>query len=229
MLNRLIRHIKGSNTYTLDKDLKKIDLFIILKQRLSQFIRGFFKKIFLNKSKGVMFVGSNVKIHHANKFVSGKGLIVEDNVYINALSKQGVFVGNNVTIQRGCTIVCTGVIRDLGEGVTIGNNVGLNIGCYIAGQGGVVIGNSVIIGPNVKIFSENHIFSDINCLIKDQGETRKKVQIGDNCWLGAGVTVLAGVNIGQGCVVAAGAVVTKSFGDNLILGGVPAKIINNRK
>ena len=126
MLNKLIRHIKGSNSYKLDENLTRLDLFIILKQRFFQVIRGFFAKIVIKGSAGFIFIGRNVKIRHANNFKSGSGLIVAANVYINALSVNGISLGDNVTIQRGSTIICTGVIRNLGEGINIGDNVGLN-------------------------------------------------------------------------------------------------------
>jgi acetyltransferase-like isoleucine patch superfamily enzyme len=64
--------------------------------------------------------------------------------------------------------------------------------------------------------------------IRLQGVTRKGIRIGNNCWIGSKVTILDGVTIGDGCILAAGTVVTKSFPANSIIGGVPAKIIKSR-
>ena len=69
------------------------------------------------------------------------------------------------------------------------------------------------IGTNLQIF------------FRQQGITRKGIKIGSNCWIGSKVTVLDGVTVGNGCVIAAGAVLTKSFPDHVVIGGVPAKIL----
>lgn len=108
------------------------------------------------------------------------------------------------------------------ENIMIGVDTcpGLMKGCYIQGSGGIVIGNYTQIGPNVIIVSSNHNIYDSRNSIK------KKVQIGDYCWLGAGSKIMPGVSIGDFTIVGAGAVVTKSFPNGYcVLGGVPARII----
>lgn len=98
---------------------------------------------------------------------------------------------------------------------------GLSKNCHIDGRNGIEFGENVWIGPQVKIISMNHDTSDYTKYIETQ-----PVIIGDNCWIGAGATILPCVNIGQHTVVSAGAVVTKSFPDgDLVLAGVPAEII----
>ena len=71
-------------------------------------------------------------------------------------------------------------------------------------------------------------FADINTPIRLQGVTRKGIKIGNNCWIGSKVTILDGVEIGDGCVIAAGAVVQTSFPPNSVIGGVPARILKQR-
>jgi acetyltransferase-like isoleucine patch superfamily enzyme len=159
---------------------------------------------------------------------AGKNLILEDNVSINALSQNGIQLGDHVSVARNSILVCTGIVSFKGIGITIGNRTGINAYAYLGGQGGLTIGDDVILGPNVHIFSENHNFSHPDIVIKDQGFTKAPVKIGNNCWIGAGAIILAGVEIGYGCVIAAGSVVTKSIPDNSVAGGVPAKVIKSR-
>ena len=142
---------------------------------------------------------------------------------------KGISIGNNVTIQRNSIMVCSGVIQNLGEGIIIHDNVGINARVYLGGQGGITIHRNVIIGPDVKIFSENHIFENMELPIKQQGEKRNEVIIKEDCWIGSGVIILAGVELGKGCIIAAGSVVNKSFPEYSIIGGVPAKILKSRQ
>ena len=218
----------GRNNYTLDKSISANDLFIIISGRVCDLLRGLGIKYFLGSSKGLIFMGRRCKIRHKKNIHLGATTIIGDNVEINALSKYGITIGNNFTIRRNSIIECTGVIRYLGEGLDIGNNVGISQNCYIQVRGFVRIGNNVIFGPNVSIFSENHNFSSIDQFINEQGETRKGVNIEDGVWIGSGSIILDGVTIGRNSIIAAGSVVNKNVPPNSIFGGVPAKLIKTR-
>jgi acetyltransferase-like isoleucine patch superfamily enzyme len=228
MIEKIIRKLKNDPNYKLDSNYSIKDMLLIIYGRLKQIGRGFFKKLFLKRATGLLFSGRNVTIKHGYLFQAGKNLILEDDVFINALSYNGITLGDNVSMARGCTLICTGVIANKGIGISIGDNTGINSGVFIGGQGGVTIGNNVIIGPGTKIFSENHNFQDIAIPIKDQGVTRKGVNIKNNCWIGAGVTILDGVTIEEGCIIAAGSVVNKNVDSNSIIAGVPGKLIKKR-
>ena len=99
--------------------------------------------------------------------------------------------------------------------------VGMSPHCYIQAINGIEFGYNTIIGPGVNIISANHNIYDYNL-----HGSAKPIRIGNNCWIGANVTILPGVELADHTIVAAGAVVSKSFleGD-CIIGGVPAKII----
>ncbi|RYZ93140.1 MAG: acyltransferase, partial [Sphingobacteriaceae bacterium] len=211
IVEKIIRKLKGNSDYKWESAYSFYDLLIIITERGCQALRGIWTRIFLKKAEGLLFVGRLVKIQHGNKITVGKNFIVSDYCTINALSVDGITIGDNVSVGQGSTLVCTGVIAHVGKGIKIGNGTGINAAAYLAGQGGIEIGENVIIGPGVKIFSENHVFSDSLKNIKDQGVTRIGVKIWDNCWIGSNVTILDGVEIGSGCVIAAGAVVTKSI------------------
>jgi len=227
IINQLIRKL-GKTGYSVDESLKGFDILIVVLQRTSMVFRGMLLKPFLKKSEGFIFLGKRTKITHRSMISCGRSLTLGDNVEINALSKNGVQIGNNVSILRNSIIECTGVIRELGEGLIIGDNVGIAQNCFIQVRGNVHIGSHVIFGPNVSIFSENHNYNQLDIPIMDQGATRKGVIIEDNVWICTGVTILDGVHVGQGAIIAAGSVVDKDVKPNSIIGGVPAKLIKER-
>ena len=229
MIEKIIQKLKGNPNYRFENSYTTLDLLIILSDRALELIRGIlFIKCFLKNSKGLIFIGKAVRVRHGNKITVGKNFIVGNFSTINGLSLNGIEIGDNVSIGSNSTVLCTGVISHVGVGIKIGSGTGINSNAFLAGQGGIVIGENVIIGPGVKIFSENHNFSEIEILIKDQGVSRKGVTIKNNCWIGANVTIIDGVVIEEGCVIAAGSVVTKSFTKMSIIGGIPAKIIRSR-
>lgn len=126
-------------------------------------------------------------------------------------------------------VVIDGSVRINGiENLSIGDNVSIHHYSEIVAIGGLKIGNDVSIGRNCTILTSEHSFSDKRKPIKYQPILYKPVEIRANSWIGANVTILAGVELPEGIVVAAGAVVTKSFMDkNIVIAGVPAKIIKH--
>lgn len=112
---------------------------------------------------------------------------------------------------------------DCGKNITIGKNVFINSGCCFQDQGSITIGDGAFIGHNVVIATLNHDFNP-----KERSTTHpSKVVIGKNVWIGANATIVPGVTIGDNSVIAAGAVVTKDVPQNVIAGGVPAKVIKS--
>lgn len=98
---------------------------------------------------------------------------------------------------------------------------GMSLGCYIDGRNGIKLGKNVWIGPGVSIISMNHDLDDYN-----QYRITDPIRIGDNSWLGAHSIILPSVVLGEHTIVAAGAVVSKSFPEgNQVLAGNPAKQI----
>lgn len=99
--------------------------------------------------------------------------------------------------------------------------LGFMPGCYIQAMNGIEIGLNVRVGPSVKIISASHDIYQF-----DKHTKGKPIKIGNNCWLSANCIILPEVELGEHTIVAAGAVVTKSFTEgNCIIGGVPAKVI----
>jgi acetyltransferase-like isoleucine patch superfamily enzyme len=226
-INKIIRSL-GRKEYYVDEKISIYNMIIIVCEKLVELFRGCFLKLRLKKSSGFVFLGKRAKVKHCNLITSGRSLYIGDNVCINALSKKGIQFGNNVSIHRGSIIDCTGGIRNIGEGIVIGNDVGFSPNCYIQVRGNVLIGNNVIFGPSVKIFSESHVFNDVNKFINEQGETRKGVIVEDGAWIGADVTILDGVVIGPNSIVAAKSLVNKNVPAYSIVAGIPAKVIKYR-
>ena len=183
-------------------------------------IKGYFPKLWL--------VGKGVKFQYFFNMQLGSKLKLGDYVCLNALGKNALVIGNNVSLGSYSQVIVSTSLNNLGKGITIGHHVGIGEFAYLGGGGGLSIGNNCIVGQYFSCHPENHNYQDNDMLIRRQGVTRQGISIGQNCWIGSKVTVLDGVTIGDNCVVAAGAVVTKSMPANCVIGGVPAKIIKSR-
>ena len=109
--------------------------------------------------------------------------------------------------------------------ISFGSNVSIHPMTYIDGCGEVTIGDDVSIAHNCSILSTNHQWDDYSVPIKYNKLIKKSVLIKNDVWLGCGVRILAGVTVESRVVIAAGAVVSKNVPGNMIVGGVPAKMI----
>ena len=114
----------------------------------------------------------------------------------------------------------TPFICDFGNRVSFGKNVFINHSAILSASGGIEFQDGVSVAPGVRIATINHDFNNRHTIY-----TYGKVTIKKNAWIGMNVTICPGVTIGMNSVVAAGAVVTKDVPDNVVVGGVPAKII----
>lgn len=125
-------------------------------------------------------------------------------------------MGSNVTIKPN--FYC-----DYGCNIYVGNNFFANYGCVILDCAKVSFGDDCMLGPLVGIYTATHPLDPVE---RASGlELAKPITIGNNCWIGGHATINPGVVLGNNVVVASGSVVTKSFGDNVVIGGNPAKVI----
>lgn len=148
---------------------------------------------------------------------------------IDGLSRDGVSLGDHVNIGDYTHIETSGSITDIGHGIKIGNNSGIGIFSLIGVAGGVSIGNDVKMGKWVDIHPENHNYDSLDFSIRLQGINRKGIVVGDDCWIGAKVSLLDDAHVGKRCVIAAGAVVRIEIPPYSITAGVPARVIKSRK
>ena len=126
------------------------------------------------------------------------------------------------TIDPSTTVLAP-FSTNFGKHTRIGKNVFVNHGCSFLDLGGITIEDDVLIGPQVKLVTENHPVDPANRKSLDL----KSIVVKKNAWIGAGTVILPGVTIGEYSIVAAGAVVTQDVPSNTIVGGVPAKHIKN--
>lgn len=115
------------------------------------------------------------------------------------------------------------------ERIEVGNNVSIGFDNFIQAFGGLIIGDNVLLGPGVKIWTVNHGYDLRDKLICEQAQVKKPVRIGDDVWIGANTSINPGVDLPDGCVVAAGSVVNKKvYKQYSIIAGNPGRIIGFR-
>ena len=212
---------KSGKDYNIDIDIPN-GLFIhILIKRVFMLLRGI---IFLGKK---VYLGKRSVLLNKNNFQFGKNVTIENDTILDGYSKNKIVLGNGVKIGSFSNLNTTSHMSKYGIGLRMGNNSAIGDYTHFGAAGGIVIGNDVIMGSYISFHSENHNFSDTSKLIREQGVTNKGIVLGNNIWVGAKATFLDGCVVGNNCVIAAGAVVNGVFPDNVVIGGVPAKILKS--
>ncbi|EHS87045.1 Acetyltransferase [Limosilactobacillus gastricus PS3] len=112
---------------------------------------------------------------------------------------------------------------EFGNHIQIGNNFYANFDCVMLDGGGIEIGDNVLFGPKVGIYTSNHAF---DAWERTHGACyAKPVKIGNNVWVGAGVHINQGVTIGDNTIIGSGSVITKDIPANVVAAGVPCRVI----
>ncbi len=137
--------------------------------------------------------------------------------------KSDIMINKSVNFDRWCYFTARGGKIIISKNTFLNSQVILN-----ADLGGLIhISQNCIIGPRVIMRTANHNYSNIFKPKRSQGHSVGSIKIGENVWIGAGVTVLPGVTIGDNTVIGAGAVVSRNIPNNCVAVGIPAKIIKN--
>ena len=220
--------IAGKENFVIDSRIENSYIIRVCFKYFFMKLRGFAKALFNKNIHNSIFIGRNVKLLSKKNLSIGKKVKIHSGVKIDALSKEGVNIHDNVVIGENTIIECTGSLQQIGKGLEIGNNTSFSNNCFFGCAGGIKIGNDVIVGQYVRFHSENHEYCDKSKLIRQQGVIHQGIKIGNNCWIGSGAVFLDGAEVGDGCVVAANAVVNKKFEKNKVIGGIPARVIKER-
>lgn len=174
--------------------------------------------------KSIKFeIGDYVEMNISGKFTYGNNLKIGQKTRIDLSKDADLFLGNNVSISRNVYLYP--------YKMKIGNNVKIQDNNRIYGN--VIIGNSVILAPNIYISSSTHNYNlEEGLTIMEQDKkyvpNDRLVVIEDDCWIGINVVIMPGVKIAKGCVIGSNSVVTKDTEEYTVYGGIPAIKLKNR-
>ena len=173
--------------------------------------------------RGKVVFGRNVTIRHPHKIRFGDGVIVDDNAVIDAKgsSNSGLDIGDGVYIGRNTIVYCKN-----GD-ITLEDRVNISSNCQLFSSNRLVIGQGTVVGAYSYFLSGGEYdYADAKPFCEQSGMcTKGATVVGADCWLGARVTVLDGVQVGDRCVLAANALVNKDVPDRSVAVGIPAKVV----
>ncbi len=171
-------------------------------------------------------ISSKVSFYQPSKINIKENVEIRENSLLDARTEDnvGIIIKSNCRIKENIALICYSGCIDIDENVLISRNT------VIYGHGGVFIGKKAMIGPNCVLVASNHFFSLNVIPFQDQGFTKERIIIGNNVWIGASTTILAGSTIEDNVVIAAGSVVTgKKLVSGYLYAGIPAKQIRELK
>ena len=222
-LNAFLQHVLGRSV-SLDP---AIPTRVLIGQGLSM-VAGLLRGLLLTRQ--CLILESGARISDTGRLKVGGGLVrIGAHSRVECTASEGVELGRNFKLGAFSRMVASGTMSDLGHGISVGDDVGISEFAYIGGAGGVRIGSDTIVGQYFSMHPENHVFATTERPIREQSIVRRGIEIGPDCWIGAKVTILDGVVLGRGSVVAAGSVVNRSFPDFAVIGGVPARLLRLRQ
>jgi acetyltransferase-like isoleucine patch superfamily enzyme len=171
-----------------------------------------------------LFIGKRIMMFKKKYIVKGKNCKIDKKAYIGFEEHGGkIILGNNVVIRHDVILrTCTGIIK-------IGNFVSLGYHTIIHALGGISIGDYTLISPCVQIYAQNHGIVK-NDLIRNQKQSSFGIEIGSDCWIGAGAIITDDVKIQNGVVIGAGSIIPSGtvINEYEIWAGNPAKKIGER-
>lgn len=208
--------------YQISNELSGFDIFSELMCRARQLLRGCIRL------QRPVFMGARVSMRKRANISFGRFVAIGNDSSLDARSRMPMQLADGSKLGKFVTVTGTSQLSKVGLGFRLGRFSAVGDFAHVGCAGGVFIGENVIIGPFVSFHSQEHVTTDLDHPIRSQGTLESPIHIGENVWIGAKATILAGVRVGAGSIVAAGSVVRDSFPDNSVIGGVPAKLIKVR-
>lgn len=209
--------------------LLKYELIITLFQNLPGaigiFLRNLFYHLLFKKiGKGVSF-GKSITIRHPYKISIEDNVVIDDNCMLDAkgLDNKGIIIKEGVYIGRNSILSCKNGT------IIISKNVNIGFNCDIFSASKVKIGENTLIAAYSYIIGGGHNYERTDISIAEQEKHSHGIEVGKNCWIGAGASVLDNITIGNETIIGAGAVVTKDIPPYSIAAGIPAHVIKSRK
>ena len=198
-------------------------LFTSFPTALGSFLRPLVYRALLGGVGSCCYIEKNVAFNIPGRVTFGDRVLVGESTIFDVVDPEGrIDIADDVKIPRYCTFRA-------GPGrVSVGEKVNIGTFSFLAGYGGLSIGDNCAIASHVVITTYRHLFSDKTVPIRDQEVEFGPVAIEDDVWIGTHALIMPGVRIGGGSVIAAGAVVTKDVPPRSIAAGVPARVIKER-
>jgi len=226
LLERAITRLKG-RSFTIDRGMTLRVFVTVLIRRAVWLLRGLLKTAALTGRPHPVFMGPATRLRNLSLCRFGKGVTLETGVILDGLSTDGIHLGDNVAIGAYSQVRASS-ISQVGFGLRVGNHSSCDAYSFFGAAAPIVIGQNVIMGQHVSFHAQNHNFDRTDVPIRLQGVTGIGITIEDDCWIGSNVVFLDGSRLGQGCIVAAGAVVRGEIPPFSVVAGVPAKVLRSR-
>ncbi len=221
-----LRYYLGAQSTGLGRYILEQTLYLFLSGLpglLGVGLRGIAYRLIL-QSRGLPVIEDHVRLAQPANIHMGRNVYVDSYCYLHACP-EGIFIGDETFLMHGCVLHVYNFRGLPNAGIWIGRNSYLGEYCLIRGQGGVRIGDSVLLAPRVQVLAVNHLFAQPDRPVIQQGISARGIVVHDGAWVGAGATLLDGVQIGRGAVVGAGAVVTCDVPPRTLALGVPATVV----
>lgn len=225
LIDRVLYYVKGQAESPLDYILHGTVTFLCewVPGPLGIALRGLVYRSILAMS-GFAAIETGVRLRHARGIRLGRNVYLDRGVYLHGCP-WGIEIGDDTCVMHNAELHVFN-FRDLPHAfIRIGRGTFVGESVVVRGQGGVTIGDDVLIGPMAKILAVNHHFEDVTRPVIGQGISGKGIVIEDGAWIGAGAAVLDGVRVGAGAVVGANAVVTRDVPARAVAVGSPARVI----
>ncbi|HIP96672.1 MAG TPA: acyltransferase [Anaerolineae bacterium] len=222
---RLRYYLAGQST-SLGRYVLEQTLFLLLSGMPSLVgigLRALAYKLILH-SQGLPAIESHVRLCLPANITLGRNVYLDYGVYLHACP-QGIVIGDDTFVMHGSELHVYNFRGLPQSGIWVGRNCFLGEFTLIRGQGGVHIGDHVLLAPRVQLLAVDHLYDDVTRPVIQQGIRGRGITVEDGAWIGGGAIVLDGVRVGRNSVVGAGSVVTQDVPPYTVAVGAPARVI----